>query len=74
VFDGCLCDSNLLGYLAPMIVRIVVVESGLAKKRSADSGTDNRLLESAVLALCKFMCVSSEFCSKHLQVSSLAYR
>lgn len=67
LYGWCSCDhSNLLGSVAPLIVRVVALESAAARKRSSDG--DSRLLESAVLALCKFMCVSSEFCNKHLQL------
>lgn len=55
----------MLGSVAPLIVRVVAMESGIGKGAGTGTGT---LLESAVLSLCKFMCVSSDFCSKHLQV------
>ncbi len=73
---------NLLGTFAPLIVKVVSTEGvrrGAMVVESKDSESDGEaggkgsdmLLQSAVLALCKFMCISTEFCSKHLQVRTV---
>jgi hypothetical protein len=64
---------NLLGTFAPLIVRVVSSEgtrTGVVESKDADAedGEKDMLLQAAVLALCKFMCISQEFCAKHLQV------
>ncbi|CAE7764260.1 ncapd2, partial [Symbiodinium sp. KB8] len=53
--------SNLLGSFAPLIVNT------LAATREDPAG-DSSLRRSAVLALGKFMCISSQFCERHLQL------
>jgi condensin complex subunit 1 len=49
---------GLIGIFAPILVRVIADESG---KYSSEV-----LMQSSTLALCKFMCVSSSFCEKHL--------
>jgi condensin complex subunit 1 len=49
---------GLIGLFAPLLIRIVANENG---QYSSDI-----LIQSATLSLCKFMCVSSSFCEKHL--------
>ncbi len=59
---------------APLIVKVVLSEgtrqSMVVESKESEDGSSGKdmLLQSAVLALCKFMCISTEFCSKHLQV------
>jgi hypothetical protein len=75
IAENQIVGRNLLGAVAPVIIRIVVAESGLSKGAPAPAAAaPNSLFSSAVLALCKFMCVSAEFCSKHLQVRVQIYR
>jgi hypothetical protein len=71
LWDRVRLASNLLGSLAPLVVNIVVAE-GTRCRRSTQP--NDMLLYSAVLALCKFMCISADFCSKHLQVCVCAVR
>jgi len=52
--------KNLLGTFGPIIALVAANAGG--------HFNDHTLRTSAVLALCKFMCVSSEFCDKHLQL------
>ncbi|KAH3732689.1 condensin-2 complex subunit D3 [Pelomyxa schiedti] len=55
-----LVSTNLLGEFASLIVTVC---------RNATGQFGNSLLrESAVLALCKYMCVSSEFCAEHIHL------
>ncbi|CAJ1944395.1 unnamed protein product [Cylindrotheca closterium] len=51
---------GLLGIFGPILVRVVVNEG-----QRFNNGV---LLQAATLSLCKFMCVSSSFCEKHLAV------
>ena len=57
----------------PLIVKVVSSEGTrhgvVVESKESEDGVKDMLLQSAVLALCKFMCISAEFCSKHLQVS-----
>jgi len=52
--------GNLLGTFGPAVALICA--------NAGNKFNDHTLRTSAVLALCKFMCVSSEFCEKHLQL------
>ena len=52
--------KNLLGSFAPLIVAVCSNEKGRFN--------DHMVRSAAVLALCKFMCVSSAFCEKHLRL------
>lgn len=49
---------GLISMYEPLLTRIVLNEGGHCKSKV--------LLQSATLALCKLMCVSSSFCEKHL--------
>lgn len=49
---------GLIGTFAPLLVRVISNEGGHFNSEI--------LTQSSTLALCKFMCVSSEFCEKHL--------
>ena len=49
---------GLIGLFAPLLVRIVANDSGMY--------CSEVLMQSSTLALCKFMCISSSFCDKHL--------
>lgn len=49
---------GLLGLFGQILVRVIDNEDGLF--------SSDILRQSAALALCKFMCISSEFCEKHL--------
>mmetsp|Transcript_22565 Transcript_22565/g.27674 ORF Transcript_22565/g.27674 Transcript_22565/m.27674 type:complete len:1342 (+) Transcript_22565:71-4096(+) len=49
---------GLIGLFAPLLIRIVANESGAYNSEI--------LMQSTTLALCKFMCISSSFCEKHL--------
>lgn len=52
--------KNLLGKFAPLIVNI-------AKRALNDNIEDDLFLyKTAILSLCKFMCISSKFCEDHL--------
>ena len=51
---------GLISVFGPLLVRVVGNESGRFESMV--------LLQTATLALCKFMCVSSAFCEKHLPV------
>ena len=52
-------NRGLISKFGPLLVRVVGNEGG----RFFDSEI---LMQASVLALCKFMCVSSSFCEKHL--------
>eukprot|EP01127_Copromyxa_protea_P011016 TRINITY_DN2736_c2_g1_i1.p1 TRINITY_DN2736_c2_g1~~TRINITY_DN2736_c2_g1_i1.p1 ORF type:complete len:1452 (+),score=318.59 TRINITY_DN2736_c2_g1_i1:57-4412(+) len=58
--DQIVSTKNLLGVFGPMITSVCYNSTGRY--------VDPLLRSSAVLALSKFMCVSSEFCEKHLQL------
>jgi condensin complex subunit 1 len=63
--------KNLLGAFGPLIVQVVGdFNNQVAQKKSGGTEHEhNKILrQSAVLALCKFMCVSSKFCESHLQL------
>jgi condensin complex subunit 1 len=49
---------GLINLFVPLLVRVVGNEGGRF--------TSEILMQAAMLALCKFMCVSSSFCEKHL--------
>ena len=58
-----ICEKEILGrglisVFGPLLVRVVANEGG-----KFDSEV---LMQASMLALCKFMCVSSSFCEKHL--------
>ena len=59
----------------PLIVKVVSSEGtrrgGVVESKDGEEGESDGLLQSAVLALCKFMCISADCCSKHLQVRLL---
>ena len=52
-------NANLLALYAPLVREVAMDRSGRFR--------DSQLRESAVLSFCKFMCVSSKFCSEHLR-------
>jgi condensin complex subunit 1 len=49
---------NLLSMFAPLLIRVVANEGGVFDSEI--------LMQASTLALCKCMCVSSQFCEKHL--------
>ncbi|OQR87131.1 condensin complex subunit [Achlya hypogyna] len=53
-----LVGANLLGAYGPVLVRLVANEDG--------AFDDEMIRETAIVALCKFMCISSDFCEKNL--------
>ncbi|KAF0690329.1 Aste57867_18260 [Aphanomyces stellatus] len=53
-----LVGRNLLGAYGPILIRLVANEDGLFD--------DELIKETATVALCKFMCISAEFCEKNL--------
>ena len=74
-----LAPTNLLGRFAQIAVSICALaysqhkeEGGaaqsFAQKAASAAQLDESLRSSAVLSLCKLMCVGREFCSKNLQV------
>lgn len=50
---------GLIGIFSPLLIRVVANEGG-------QFGSSNLLMQSATLALCKFMAISASFCEKHL--------
>lgn len=60
---------NLLGMYGPLIIRVLRGSSSSSSGVDDDEiSGDELLIECAVVALSKFMAVSDEFCSKHLQL------
>uniref|UniRef100_A0A7S3VCC6 Condensin complex subunit 1 C-terminal domain-containing protein n=1 Tax=Chaetoceros debilis TaxID=122233 RepID=A0A7S3VCC6_9STRA len=53
---------GLIGLFTPLLVRIVANDNGQGQELSSSEV----LMQSSVLALCKFMCISRGFCEKHL--------
>jgi condensin complex subunit 1 len=49
---------GLIGLFTPLLIRIVA--------NDGDKYSSEILMQSSTLALCKFMCISSSFCEKHL--------
>eukprot|EP00696_Hemimastix_kukwesjijk_P001723 gnl/Hemi2/12111_TR4136_c0_g1_i1.p1 gnl/Hemi2/12111_TR4136_c0_g1~~gnl/Hemi2/12111_TR4136_c0_g1_i1.p1 ORF type:complete len:598 (-),score=184.01 gnl/Hemi2/12111_TR4136_c0_g1_i1:158-1888(-) len=64
-----LVGKSLLGIFGPIIARVCADTSGRFRDHDAE------LRPAAILALCKFMCISEDFCEKHLRllVSILAH-
>ena len=58
IAENEIVGRNLLAMFGPLLIRVVGNESG-----KFDSEI---LAQASTLALCKFMCVSSSFCEKHL--------
>lgn len=58
IVDKEIVGRGLIGLFAPLLIRIVANESG--------QYSSEIIMQSSTLALCKFMCVSSSFCEKHL--------
>jgi len=58
IADVEIVGRGLLGIFGPLLIRVVANEEG---KYSSQV-----IMQSAVLALCKFMCISRSFCEKHL--------
>lgn len=58
IIDKEIVGRGLIGLFAPLLIRIVANESG--------QYSSEIIMQSSTLALCKFMCVSSSFCEKHL--------
>ncbi|OQR85904.1 condensin complex subunit, partial [Thraustotheca clavata] len=50
--------ANMLGNYGPLLVRMVANEDGVFD--------DEMVKETAIVALCKFMCISATFCEKNL--------
>ncbi len=73
-----------MSLFAPLILKIVSTEGvrrpGFVQTESKSDGEEDEsdepdlLLQSAVLALCKFMCISKEFCTRNLQVRGGEWR
>ncbi|RLN99839.1 hypothetical protein DYB28_000540 [Aphanomyces astaci] len=53
-----LVGRNLLGAYGPILIRLVANEDGIFD--------DELIKEASTVALCKFMCISAEFCEKNL--------
>ncbi|ETW09741.1 hypothetical protein, variant 1 [Aphanomyces invadans] len=53
-----LVGRNLLGAYGPILIRLVANDDG--------TFDDELIKETATVALCKFMCISAEFCEKNL--------
>ena len=51
--------AHMIGRYAPMVIEVC---------SHPDKYSDDMLQSSAVLALCKFMCVNSQFCDEHMQL------
>lgn len=60
VIEKEVVSKNLLGAFSPMIIQIC--------KNSEKKFNNHTLRATAIISLCKFMCVSSEFCEAHLQL------
>ena len=58
IVDKEIIGRGLIGLFTPLLVRIVANDS--------DKYSSEILMQASTLALCKFMCVSSSFCEKHL--------
>ena len=58
ISENEILNRNLLRQFCPLMIHVVSDESGKYGHEI--------LQQAAVLALCKFMCVSSQFCEKHL--------
>jgi len=58
---GIVASNTFIGAFAPVVVDIVLNKDGAFS-------SDARLRETAVLCLCKMMCISRKFCVDHLQV------
>ena len=62
--EGLLSPQSLFGSFRELLVHVVKQQN-----TSASASLSNvRLRQSAVLCLCKFMCISREFCLDHLQL------
>jgi len=63
---------NLLGAFGPCIAQAVMQALASEQRHGAGAGGEVRkaspLTQASVLALCKFMCISSAFCESHLQL------
>lgn len=60
IAENEIVGRGLLSAFGPILVRVVANEGGKFNNRV--------LMQTSTLALCKFMCVSSAFCEKHLPV------
>lgn len=58
IAENEIVGRNLLSVFSPLLARVVGNEGGRFKSKI--------LMQSATLALCRLMCVSSSFCDKHL--------
>lgn len=58
IAENEIVGRNLIGLFGPLLVRVVGNEGGKFNSEI--------LMQASTLALCKFMCVSSSFCEKHL--------
>jgi condensin complex subunit 1 len=58
IADTEILGRGMINAFAPLLVRVVGNEGG--------SFNSEILMQSSMLALCKFMCVSASFCEKHL--------
>ena len=70
VDSGIVASTTFIGSFAPAVVEIVLNKDGaFCPSGGADAQAANdRLRETAVLCLCKMMCISRSFCTAHLQV------
>lgn len=60
IAENEILGRGIISHFSPLLVYVVADESG---KFSSEI-----LKQASVLALCKFMCVSSSFCEKHLDI------
>lgn len=58
IAENEIVGRNLISMFAPLLARVVSNEGGKFNSEI--------LMQASTLALCKFMCVSSSFCEKHL--------
>lgn len=58
ISENEILGRGLISVYAPLLIRVVGNEGG--------SFSSEILMQASTLALCKFMCVSSSFCEKHL--------
>eukprot|EP01138_Halocafeteria_seosinensis_P000945 gb/GECG01000968.1/.p1 GENE.gb/GECG01000968.1/~~gb/GECG01000968.1/.p1 ORF type:complete len:1486 (+),score=236.86 gb/GECG01000968.1/:1-4458(+) len=67
--DQQLVTTNILGVFAPILAQVAADGSGQFGSDDAENSSYmDPLRQSAVLALSKFMCISSELCEQYLQL------
>lgn len=65
ISENEILGRGLIHVFGPLLVRVVANEGGRYQS--------DILMQAAVLALCKFMCVSSQYCEKHLPLLFTAF-